>query len=108
MIKGMIAVKSNSQSDKIKDHDLVLVSDENDVVVNGISQVIKFSDVYDSPWQETIPFLWDLKSLIISEVIEFMIHTQNERIKHRFLSSNRDFYIGSDRSNSRGIVRNIQ
>lgn len=108
MIKGMIAVKSNSQSDKIIDHELVLVSDQSDVVVNGVSHVIKFSDVYDSPWLESVPFLWDLKSLVISEVIEFMIHTQNERIKHRFLSSNRDFYIGSDHSNSRGIVRNIQ
>jgi hypothetical protein len=65
---------------------------------------VKHAEVWDCPFGDST-FLWDIKTLTIQEIIGFMVQTED--LKHRFLSPNRDFYIGSDSSASRGEIKYV-
>lgn len=106
IIKGMVAVKpKQKQVNKAKElNNLYLVTENEDFDLPIKMERVKYSEVWDCPFRDTT-FLWDIKTLTIQEIIGFM--SQTKELKHRFLSPKRDFYIGSDTSNSRGEIKYI-
>ncbi|MEN8817017.1 MAG: glycosyltransferase family 2 protein [Nonlabens sp.] len=104
MIKGMVALKSTPSIEyEVKEFDnLYLVTEDKDLDLPIKMERVKHSEVWDCTFEDAT-FLWDTKTLTIKEIIDFM--TQTKELKHRFLSPKRDFYIGSDSSNSRGEIK---
>ena len=104
MIKGMVAVKSKQKqpNDAKELNNLYIVTEDINLELPIKMKRVKHAEVWDCPFEDAT-ILWDLKTLKIQEVIRFMIQTED--LKHRFLSPKRDFYIGSDSSNSRGEIK---
>jgi N-acetylglucosaminyl-diphospho-decaprenol L-rhamnosyltransferase len=104
MIKGIVAVRSNPTKKRaVEELDyLYLVTEDENLDLPLKMERVKHSEVWDCPFGDST-FLWDIKTLTIQEILSFM--TQTKELKHRFLSPKRDFYIGSDSSNSRGEIK---
>jgi N-acetylglucosaminyl-diphospho-decaprenol L-rhamnosyltransferase len=106
LIKTMIAVKSTQTSPKKRsDEEMTLVIEEKNFRLNGVTDYFNFES-FKAHHRSKSTIIWDVKTLSFDDIANFM--SKNLKLKYRFLSPKRDFYIGSDDSASRGEIKYVQ
>ncbi len=106
MIQAVIALKKKTrQKEKpTENKNQIFITNQTDYYLNGVQHHINFAALSSlKPDKQQI--IWDIKTLTFVEMINFM--QQNQHYTFRFLSAKRDFYIGSDASDTRGEITTV-
>lgn len=101
-------LKFNQKSKKQKSQkSIFLISNDANFRISGIPDTFLNESLHSILVPQHSKIIWDLKSLTGSEIINFMALNTHKNISYRFVNENRTFYIGSDYSTSRGVVKKI-
>lgn len=106
MIQTIIALKKKTPQEEksTKNENQVFITNEADYHLNGIQRAINFAAISTlEPDKQQI--IWDVKTLAFADIINFM--QLNNQFTYRFLSAEREFYLGSDTSDTRGVITNV-
>ena len=106
LINLMIKGKTSKKEDySILEKEIILVTEESTPKNKKIEKSLTMSSLYlHNVLNKSV--LWDVKSLSFEEIIDYM--SKNTNLTYRFLESRKTFYIGSDSSKSRGIMKIMQ
>ncbi len=81
----------------------VLISNDEPYQWNGVEKY-SFTELQSLKLQDHTQIIWDIKSLNMTSIIDFMSTNTGSNITYRFMSERRDFMLGSNYSNNRGEV----
>lgn len=108
-LKGIIATKSvemNHATQKTQKSQ-ILVTDDPALKLTGFEKQISFHDFLKKELSPFTQIVWDTPSLSYEEIIAFMAQNTSKDLTYRFVSTQRDFMLGSDSSSSRGDVQTL-
>ncbi len=103
LIHSMIAMKGTKTTETVQEEkEFIIVTKDPALQIKNVKSTV-FIEMLESCNRLNESVLWDVGSLKFEKIIYYM--SNNTERTYRFLNQNKTFYIGSDSSKSRGIMK---